>query len=129
LRGVRGAAVAGWTRWSPDTLGCSSIGSPLEESRSGRWEPYDMRVSRTVLRGALGATPEVYSPANTFELFPISVPARSIRLARHKPVQVRGNGHSVLAQTSVRLGSHGHPAGRRNRILRAARRAGSEAVG
>jgi hypothetical protein len=26
------------------------------------WEPYDARVSRTVLRGALGETPEVHSP-------------------------------------------------------------------
>jgi len=36
----------------------------LEKSRYGRWEPYDMRVSRTVLRGALGEIPGVYSPAS-----------------------------------------------------------------
>ena len=33
----------------------------MGELRYGQWEPCDMRVSRTVLGGALGETPEVYS--------------------------------------------------------------------
>jgi hypothetical protein len=33
----------------------------MGESRYGQWELYDGRLSRTVLRGALGETPEVYS--------------------------------------------------------------------
>src|SRR5271166_3135062 len=68
LRVVRGAAAAGCRRWLSDNLGCSSIGSPLEKSRYGRWAPYDMRVSRTVLRGALGEIPGVYSPASRHAL-------------------------------------------------------------
>jgi hypothetical protein len=36
----------------------------MGESRYGQWEPCDMRVSRTVLRGALGETPGVYSLLN-----------------------------------------------------------------
>jgi len=35
--------------------------SAQHELRYGQWEPCDMRVSRTVLGGALGETPEVYS--------------------------------------------------------------------
>src|SRR5882762_6896378 len=62
LRAVRDEAAAGLRRWSTDNLGCSSIGSLLEESRYGRWEPYDARVSRTVLQGAGGEIPLVYLP-------------------------------------------------------------------
>jgi hypothetical protein len=38
---------------------CLSLGSRLEESRYGQWEPYNIRVSHAVLREALGETPEV----------------------------------------------------------------------
>src|SRR5215468_3968814 len=33
----------------------------MGRSRYGQWELYDGRLSRTVLRGTLGETPEVYS--------------------------------------------------------------------
>ena len=33
----------------------------MGRSRHGQWELYDGRPSRTVLRGTLGETPEVYS--------------------------------------------------------------------
>jgi hypothetical protein len=76
LRVIRAEAVAGYRRWSTDNLGCSSIGSLLEESRYGRWEPYDARVSRTVLQEALGATPEVYLPGvpSMFNSLGVQVP-------------------------------------------------------
>ena len=48
-------------RWSVGNPGCLFIGLTLGESRYGQWEPYEMRISRTVLRAALGATPEAYS--------------------------------------------------------------------
>ncbi len=42
------------SRYNPS---CSSIGAPMAEPPDGRWEPYDGRLSRTVLREARGETP------------------------------------------------------------------------
>jgi len=61
LRNIRAALDVGLTGWSVSNPGCLFTGPTLGESRFGQWEPYEMRVSRTVLRAALGEIPEAYS--------------------------------------------------------------------
>jgi group II intron reverse transcriptase/maturase len=46
--------------WREGNRSCSSIGAPVAEATAGRWEPYDGRLSRTVLLEAGGATPPAY---------------------------------------------------------------------
>src|SRR5688500_7965251 len=62
------AASAGGSGRCTEILGCSPSGSILAEYRYDRWEPYDIRVSRTVLREAPGEMPGAYSPGWAYAL-------------------------------------------------------------
>jgi len=46
---MRHAAFCGYGEWREGSRSCSSIGAPMVEPPAGRWEPYDGRLSRTVL--------------------------------------------------------------------------------
>src|ERR1700756_1012044 len=58
--GMKAAAICGSGEWLEGSLSCSTIGAPMAVLADGRWEPYDGRLSRTVLLEAGGETPPAY---------------------------------------------------------------------
>src|SRR5713101_503786 len=50
LRGILAAASSGYGGWQEGSRSCLSIGAPMAEPPDGRSEPYDGRLSRTVVR-------------------------------------------------------------------------------
>jgi hypothetical protein len=58
--GTLAAASSGSGEWHVESRKCSSIGMCMAVPAAGRWEPYDGRLSRTVLREAGGETPPAY---------------------------------------------------------------------
>ncbi len=67
----------GWTRFDSTSPGSSPTGTFSRPPEAGPWEPYDGRLSRTVLREPGGAIPPGYSP---------STPAVQAWLAKHPRV-------------------------------------------
>src|SRR5215467_2743890 len=60
--GTPAAPSCGYGESLEGSRSCSTFGALMAEPAVGRWEPYDGRLSRTVLTEAGGATPPAYEP-------------------------------------------------------------------
>src|SRR5438270_12707765 len=58
--GTLAAPSSGYGESPEGSRSCSTFGALMAEPAVGRWEPYDGRLSRTVLLEAGGETPPAY---------------------------------------------------------------------